>query len=245
MNIMLFHVISTSASQNSKSRSCLPDIIKYLNEAGIKYNLTDIRDLPPVWVNNRELQEYPLPYINLYSQVEKSDAIIFLGPVYNYTINSGLKAISEIIGDALENKPVMFILAAGSKRSHLVSADIVKSMTFEQSTICFPNNLLITDEESFDFKLTEEFLKRLYTTLNEFIVFSKRNSSKNCLIFPELYVQSVKKNILFFINVLDFKLIRDEGDFAELKLFDSILLLNAYADDVEGHFFHKKINESS
>jgi NAD(P)H-dependent FMN reductase len=242
---MLFQLISTSASQNSQSRRCLPDVMNKLSQAGIKHDLTDIRDLPPVWVNNRELQEYPLAYRNLYNKIENSDAVIFLGPVYNYTFSSGLKAISEIIGDALERKPVMFILAAGAVRSHLVVSDIVKSMTFEQSTICFPDNLLITELDLDDYKLTDDFSKRLVSTLDNFILFSRRNSGNSCMIFPELYVQSIKDNIKFFTDVLGFTLIRDENDFAELKLNDSILLLNAYADDVEGHFFHNKINQNT
>jgi catechol 2,3-dioxygenase-like lactoylglutathione lyase family enzyme len=64
-------------------------------------------------------------------------------------------------------------------------------------------------------------------------------------IFPELYVQDVQHNIRFFTEALNFKLIRDEGDFAELHLGTSILLLNGYAGDVEGHYFFNKIDSQS
>lgn len=61
-------------------------------------------------------------------------------------------------------------------------------------------------------------------------------------IFPELYVQDIQLNIQFFTQVFDFKLIRDEGNFAELRYGNALLLLNGYAGDVEGHFFFGKIN---
>ena len=64
-------------------------------------------------------------------------------------------------------------------------------------------------------------------------------------IFAELYVKSVKENIDFFCTALGFALIRDEGDFAELRHGTSIFLLNGGASDVPGHFFHGKINPST
>ena len=66
-----------------------------------------------------------------------------------------------------------------------------------------------------------------------------------CNIFPELYVQDLQLNIRFFTEIFNFKLIRDEGDFAELHYGNSILLLNSYAGDVEGHFFFGKIDQQS
>ena len=68
---------------------------------------------------------------------------------------------------------------------------------------------------------------------------------KMCNIFPELYVQDLQLNIRFFTEIFNFKLIRDEGDFAELHYGNSILLLNSYAGDVEGHFFFGKIDQQS
>lgn len=64
-------------------------------------------------------------------------------------------------------------------------------------------------------------------------------------IFPELYVRSIPKYISFFVDCLKFKVVRDEGSFAELRNGDSTLLLNAYAGDVSGHFFHNKISQEN
>jgi catechol 2,3-dioxygenase-like lactoylglutathione lyase family enzyme len=64
-------------------------------------------------------------------------------------------------------------------------------------------------------------------------------------VFIELYVENIPQNIDFFCSVLNFIVVRNEGDFAELRHGDSIFLLNASASDVPGHFFHKKIDSSN
>lgn len=64
-------------------------------------------------------------------------------------------------------------------------------------------------------------------------------------IFLEIYVKSISFNIDFFTSVFGFIVVRDEGDFAELRLEDSILLLNESAGDVKGHVFHNKLNPST
>jgi len=64
-------------------------------------------------------------------------------------------------------------------------------------------------------------------------------------VFIELYVNSIAFNITFFTTIFNFSVVRDEGNFAELRLGDSILLLNASASDVDGHIFHEKINPNT
>lgn len=61
-------------------------------------------------------------------------------------------------------------------------------------------------------------------------------------VFLELYVKNIAFNITFFTTIFGFTVVRDEGNFAELHLGSSIVLLNASASDVKGHVFHKKIN---
>lgn len=65
-------------------------------------------------------------------------------------------------------------------------------------------------------------------------------------VFIEIYVENLELQINFFHDVLSFELIRNEGDFAELRYGDSIFLLNTdAAADVPEHFFHQKINSVS
>ncbi len=64
-------------------------------------------------------------------------------------------------------------------------------------------------------------------------------------IFIELYVENITLNIKFFTSIFDCIVVRDEDDFSELCLGNSIVLLNSYAGDVEGHTFHGKINQKT
>lgn len=169
------HVISTSASEESKSRQCLPFLINSLKKIGVKITQSDIRDFTPIWVDDKELKEIPKEYYKLYSTVKKVDGVILAFPVYNYTISSAAKAISEIIADALEDKPVGFLVAAGSIRSHLVVAEFMKSMMFEQNTLCYPKFVMVTKEDLIDNKLSQELTKRIEEFAQGFAQFTKKN----------------------------------------------------------------------
>lgn len=155
------HIISTSASEESRSRMCLPFLTSSLKENSVEFSQSDIRDFPPIWVDNRDLEDFPSEYQELYKKIESVDGVIFVLPIYNYTISSPAKAISEIIGDALENKPVGFIAAAGTMRSHLAVTDFMKSMMFEQDTLCYPKFVMITKADIFEDKLSSDVIERI------------------------------------------------------------------------------------
>lgn len=173
------HIISTSASENSVSRNCISTLTSSLKSLNVKVSETDIRDFTPVWVDDRDLEEYPEEYQDLYKTVEAVDAIIFVLPIYNYTISSPAKAISEIIGDALERKPVAFLAAAGTLRSHLAIADFMKSMMFEQETLCFPSYVMVTKNDLIDNNPNEEVSERIKKFATDFTLFAQSNKIKD------------------------------------------------------------------
>lgn len=57
------------------------------------------------------------------------------------------------------------------------------------------------------------------------------------LIFNELYVSDIDSAIKLFVNALGFRLLRNEGDFAELRSINSIILLNTNVDYLKDHPF--------
>jgi hypothetical protein len=80
--------------------------------------------------------------------------------------------VSEIVGDAFTRKPVAFVTAAGSLRSHLAVRDLMASMSFEQETICFPKTVQITSEDfSSTKKLKSPAKNRLSVLAKEFPTF--------------------------------------------------------------------------
>ncbi len=170
------HIISASASKESRSRKYISYLTESLQQKNVEVSVSDIRDFTPIWVDDRDLEEFPKEYQELYTTVEKSDGVIFLIPIYNYTISSTAKAISEIIGDALENKPVAILAAAGSLRSHLAVADFMKSMMFEQETLCYPKIVMITKTDIVDDKISDEMIERIQELANGFSDFVIKNT---------------------------------------------------------------------
>ena len=60
-------------------------------------------------------------------------------------------------------------------------------------------------------------------------------------VFVELYMQDIHGYISFFQSVAGFKLIRDEGDFAELRSDTAVILLNADKELPGGHPFKDRV----
>jgi NAD(P)H-dependent FMN reductase len=172
---MHFHIISCSASAVSVSRTCAHHLKTELSSREHTVDFTDIRDLPPVWVDNRDISDYPSEYSTLFASVQKSDGVIFAWPVYNYTISSGAKALSEIVGKALTDKPTGFLIAGGSGKSYLASGDFMTSMIFEQRTRIFPHTVFATKSDIIEETVAPELAERITQFLDGFTNFTEKN----------------------------------------------------------------------
>lgn len=169
-----FLIISHSASEPSRSRTAAPVILKFLTDAKRTAEVIDIRDLPPVWIDADGLDAMPPHYADLNKKIEGALGIIFLGPIYCYSASSIMKFTSEIFNKALAKKPVAFVVAAGTLRSHLALGDLAMSMVFEQETFCFPRHVNITyDDFDADFNLSQDITKRLYDLTEDFVLFTE------------------------------------------------------------------------
>jgi NAD(P)H-dependent FMN reductase len=180
MNVL---ILSLSANPDSLSRRAAGEFQRMLASAKVTTDLIDIRSLPPVWVDGRDLEKYPKEYTKLNEAICRASGIVFFMPIYCYTVSSPAKTISEIIGDALTRKPVAFVTAAGSLRSHLAVRDLMASMSFEQETICFPKTVQVTNEDfSSAKKLRKPAKGRLLSLAVEFPAFVHAVAGfvKNC-----------------------------------------------------------------
>jgi len=164
-------ILSLSASEPSVGRLCVPTLETALRKAGAAITRRDIRELPPVWVDKRKLEEFPPAYADLYAEVEASDGVLLVVPVHCYTMSGAAKSVTEIIGDALSLKPVAIVTAAGSHRSHLAIRDLMVSMMFEQETICFPGTVQATEEMFKKDKPNKELQERLTDLTTKFVAF--------------------------------------------------------------------------
>lgn len=165
-------ILSLSANPESLSRRAAAEFQRLLEAAKVETDLIDIRSLPPIWVDGRDLAQYPEEYTKLNETATAASGIVIFMPIYCYTVSSPAKTISEVIGGALTRKPVAFVTAAGSLRSHLAVRDLMASMSFEQETICFPKTVQVTSEDfSPDKKLNKSAQDRLSTLAAEFPAF--------------------------------------------------------------------------
>lgn len=144
---MKLSILSLSASETSVSRACAHALKDAWIGGGQSVVLIDICSLPPRWVNDEGLPALPPEYTAADAELRSSDGIVLAHPVYCYTASSPAKAITEIFGHAFEKMPVGFIASAGTIRSHLAVGDLMLSMMFEQSTLCFPKSVLATQED--------------------------------------------------------------------------------------------------
>jgi NAD(P)H-dependent FMN reductase len=147
---LTLEILSLSASTVSVSRSCVPAVQHSLTALGHASNVTDIRDLPPVWSSNIKVPDLPDPYTQLFNRVQAADGVIFCLPIYCYAASGAAKTVSEILGGhggALTRKPVAFVVASGTMRSHLAVRDLMSSMAFEQFSYCYPRHVGVQSED--------------------------------------------------------------------------------------------------
>ena len=149
----------------------MPTIVKALEEKGASVTVHHLKDFTPVWVDSRDLEAFPPEYKKLFDEVSLANGIFFVTPIYNYTVSSPTKALSEIIGDALEKKPVAIVTSAGTIRSHLATRDLMASMIYEQKTICYSNTVQVVEEMIENGTPNTDTTKRLTGLAHEFVSF--------------------------------------------------------------------------
>ena len=165
-------ILSLSASEPSVGRLCVPVIASALREAGATITACDIRDLPPVWVDKRELEAFPPAYADLNAAILASDGVILVVPIHCYSVSGSAKIVTEIVADALALKPVAIVTAAGSLRSHLASRDLMASLMFNQESLCYPGTVQATDEMLQGKKPNKELRGMLADLATHFVEFA-------------------------------------------------------------------------
>lgn len=168
-----FKILTLSASDDSVSRSCVDELTRCIEARGAKYSLTDIRDLPPLWVDNRPIERYPEAYQRIYRDVLEADGVYLLLPIYCFSASGNSKAITEVVAPALTQKPCAMLVSQGSHRSHLAIRDLMNSMTFEQQTFCYPKVVQVTRDDLDDAWIpSTELCARIDAFVSEFTVYA-------------------------------------------------------------------------
>jgi lactoylglutathione lyase len=228
-------VFSLSANNDSVGRKCVPFLQEQLGRTYVKTLHFDMREFEPVWVDGRDLADYPARYREAFDAVAASSGVVFITPVHCYTASGAGKQLTEILGDALARKPVAVLSSAGSMRSHLAMADLMKSMMFEQETICFPKSVQWTGDDIVDGAPNAELTQRLATFAGDFLdfcsalrPFSEKQAATHAApeMFIELYIKDVAFHTTLFVDILGFDNSKQLGNWLDLRKPGQRLMLN-------------------
>ncbi|MEP6017033.1 MAG: NAD(P)H-dependent oxidoreductase [Paracoccaceae bacterium] len=158
---MKFSVISCSASEGSVSRVGAAAACASLQALGHQAEVLDVRSIPAFRVTSDKMNDAPHELRDMAQRVGAADGVVICYPIYCYTASASAKALTELLGPQLEEKPVATIVAAGSLRSHLATGDLMLSMMYEQSTFCFPKSVLLTSDDLVEDRVVAEASGRL------------------------------------------------------------------------------------
>lgn len=98
---------------------------------------------------------------DIRATLETASGILVGFPVYNYTMNSSLKAVIERFGRTMENKVVGLMMAAGGRSSYMSSLDVPASLMFDFRTWIAPRSVYATKDDFDDdrTRITSEEIK--------------------------------------------------------------------------------------
>jgi NAD(P)H-dependent FMN reductase len=169
-----FIVVTLSASETSVSRKAMPMLEGAILANGDQCEVVDIREFQPFWMNSGALDSAPEEYRQLAKKIAESTGVYFLTPIYGYNVASTMKLVSELYTGQLKKKPVCFITAAGTLRSHLAVGSIMQDLVFECETFVYPQTVQLTGEDiNNDGIASEECRDRIVGLSEKFSRYSK------------------------------------------------------------------------
>lgn len=136
-------ILSCSLAENSRSRLLCRHAKATLDALGCRAALVDLKDhrvLPHGMDGSEGLDE-------VRDALASANGILIGFPVYNYTMNSSLKAVIERFGRTMENKVVGLMMAAGGRASYMSSLDVTSSLMFDFRTWVAPRSVYATKDD--------------------------------------------------------------------------------------------------
>jgi NAD(P)H-dependent FMN reductase len=171
-----FELVSTSANPESTSRELLHELAAALGVLGAGYHVTDAASFP---LSLAGVGEPAIEYVELIDRIRGADGVAFAFGIHGYSTPGLTKNLVDVIGSALVAKPVAFVTAAGSIRSHLAPSDLAVSIVQENGSFWFPTTVQVTSRVASESpEERAERLRRIEDLASGFVRFtaSLRNS---------------------------------------------------------------------
>lgn len=80
----------------------------------------------------------------LHTMIQQASGIVLASPIYNYSINSGLKSLIEHCGQAFQKKPIGFLCTAGAEKSYMSLLPTMTSMMLDFRCIIYPRFVYVS-----------------------------------------------------------------------------------------------------
>tara|TARA_X000001036_G_scaffold394102_1_gene394202 strand:+ start:8552 stop:9091 length:540 start_codon:yes stop_codon:yes gene_type:complete len=169
-------VINSNMNKDSKSLFITDLIIKKINEKNDSKINSDLILLSqfdiPLCNGNNHLNNKTV--LDLNHKINQSDGILIFTPIYNYNINSALKNLIEMTGNAWKEKILAFVCIAGGEKSYMSVMSLANSLMLDHRCVIIPRFVYVTGTDFIsDSKLNDNIMTRINGLVDDLIKFVK------------------------------------------------------------------------
>ena len=112
--------------------------------------------------------------LDLNHKINQSDGILIFTPIYNYNINSALKNLIEMTGNAWKEKILAFVCIAGGEKSYMSVMSLANSLMLDHRCVIIPRFVYVTGTDFIsDSKLNDNIMTRINGLVDDLIKFVK------------------------------------------------------------------------
>jgi len=141
----MFLVLSTSLSENSRSRILARFAAERLRSKSVSCQWVDLAELPlPACDAGPCYTDPNVQQVN--ALVQEAQGILIASPVYNYNLSSSAKNLIELTGKSWTDKVVGFLCAAGGQSSYMGVLALANSLMLDFRTVILPRFVYATGE---------------------------------------------------------------------------------------------------
>tara|TARA_E500000178_G_C16659541_1_gene590010 strand:+ start:62 stop:565 length:504 start_codon:yes stop_codon:yes gene_type:complete len=163
-------------NKDSKSLFITDLIIKKINEKNDSKINSDLILLSqfdiPLCNGNNHLNNKTV--LDLNHKINQSDGILIFTPIYNYNINSALKNLIEMTGNAWKEKILAFVCIAGGEKSYMSVMSLANSLMLDHRCVIIPRFVYVTGTDFIsDSKLNDNIMTRINGLVDDLIKFVK------------------------------------------------------------------------
>ncbi|MCH2181521.1 MAG: NAD(P)H-dependent oxidoreductase [Mariniblastus sp.] len=141
----MFLVLSTSLSENSRSRILARFAAERLRSKTVPCQWVDLAELPLPTCDAGPCYADPnVQQVN--ALIQEARGILIAAPVYNYNLSASAKNLIELTGKSWTDKVVGFLCAAGGQSSYMGVLALANSLMLDFRTVILPRFVYATGE---------------------------------------------------------------------------------------------------